>query len=358
MPSSASIERAELRFRQICCQEVAAPLIVPLLFRELHAVVPFASCLYMWLGPSGPIDAYFNVPEVGKYLPLYVDRYFRTVESDVWATTNEAAATQFGPRLLHQVLRISKTAYFRHAIYNEIMLPSNVHTFIRLLIHDGGAPIGTFTISRGPGEREFDEADLRIVQRLEPFIGHAMLKREHASPSCADPVDGEAAMLVADLSGRVRAASPSALRLLSISQGSMLAPPVLPAGLLQTIRKLEHTLRGQAASAVPVWTATNAWGRFTARAYWLDSPDPGVQIGIHLQRKIPRSLKFLDSLHRLRLPPRQEQVALLLALGHSEENAAGLLGLTRNTVVYHRRQIYSRLDIASRASLVRRLSED
>jgi DNA-binding NarL/FixJ family response regulator len=80
-------------------------------------------------------------------------------------------------------------------------------------------------------------------------------------------------------------------------------------------------------------------------------------IGIFLERKVPRSVRMLENLHRLSLPGGQERVALLLALGRSEEQIALELSLTHNTVVYHRRQIYNRLDISNRSSLVAMLSE-
>ena len=357
---TAAIDRAEMRFRQLCCQESSAPLIAPMLFRELQTVLPFASCLYMWLGPNGPVDAWFNVPEVGQYLPLYAERYFRRVETDVWATTDEAFATQFGPHLLHQVLRIPTATYYRHEIYNEIFRPSNVHTFIRLLVRDGGKPAGTFSISRGVNERAFDENDLRVVRRLEPFIKHALVvrERETAQPrdDVADAVEDESGLLIVDLAGRICSASPSALHLLTLAQGSRLASPVLHAGLMHMIRRLEHTLRGQPALAVPVWTTTNAWGQFVARSYWLNAPNAELQIGVHLQRRIPRRLRMLANLHRQCLPPRQEQVALLLVSGSSEDQVARALGLTRNTVVYHRRQIYNRLEVDSRAGLIGKLN--
>lgn len=352
MHSASSVHRAEARFRQMCCLSVNGRLLAPMLFRELHSVLPFASCLYMWLGDAGPVDAYFNIPEVGQYLPLYAEEHFRRAEASVWATTDEAAASQFGPHMLEQVLRISRPAYFRHPLYNEIMKPSNVHSFIRLLIRDKGQrPVGTFTIGRGPQDREFDEADRATLHRFEPLICHAFdACKEGLS---GDTVEDESALIIVDASGRIQSLSPSARALLPLSQGSTLAPVAVHEGLLQALRTLVNMDLARGRAAAPEWSTTNQWGRFTARAYWMEETgSPRTTIGIFLARRIPRDLKILAGLHRFSLPSRQEQVALLLALGRSEEQAARELGISRNTLVYHRRQVYNRLDVESRKSLM------
>lgn len=348
-------DRAEQRFRQMCCLSVRGPLIAPMLFQELQSVVPFASCLCMWLSATGMVDAYFNVPEVGRYLPLYDEVFFRGREAQVWATPDQAAASEYGPRLLEQVLRMSTAAYFRHPVYNEVMLPSNVHTFIRLLVRDQGRPIVTFTISRGPHEQAFDEDDRQVLIRLEPFIAHALSQRRDMTVS--EFTQAESALVLVDESARILSLSPAAKALLSMSQGSALAPPVMHEGILQTVHALTRLRRGDASAAAPVWHARNAWGRFSARSYWLEEAGAQPCIGIFLERQVPRELKLLEGLHRTEMPMRQEQVALLLALGNSEHNVANTLGLSHNTVVYHRRQIYNRLEVDSRQQLIARLCD-
>lgn len=358
MPASINLERAELRFRQRCCLAMSGPIMAPLVFRELHTLVPFANCMYMWLGRNGPVDAYFNVPEVGDLIHLYAERYFQEREAELWSTMNEAAArgAEFGPHHVFQVLRVPKASYLRHPIYNEIVRPSGAHTFIRFLVRDGRVPVGSFNIGRGLHDRDFNDAELRTMARLEPFISHALALRKEMPLS--DFCDDSTAMVVADRSGQVRWLSPSAKALLPLMHGSALAPAVLHDGLQRTIRALVGIERGQADAGIPTWRASNAWGRFTARAYWLQPQESAESlVGILLERKVPREVRLMDSLRRLSLPARQEQVCRLLASGRSEEQIAHELGLTRNTVVYHRRQIYNRLMVDSRAQLVQSLIE-
>ena len=356
MHRATAIERAEQHLRQMCCLATSGALIAPMLFHELHTVLPVASCLYLWLGASVPIDAYFNSPEIGRYLPLYVDEYFQRREGEVWATVAEAAVAEKGVHHLFQVLRIGKAAYFRHPLYNEILRPCEAHTFMRFQVRQHGVPVGALTIGRGAADRDFNEADLLTLARLEPFIAHAMRPRnEIPQPDGAKP-EANPALVIVDRSGQIRSMSPGAGRLLSLSQGSAMSPATLQDGILRTVRALTQVERGDLSAAVPTWQANNAWGHFTARSCWLEPLQASESlIGIVLERRIPIQLKVLDGLRQLFLPLRQEQVGLQLALGHSEEQAAQALGLSRNTVVYHRRQIYNRLEVESRSLLVERL---
>ena len=355
MHRATVIERTEQHIRQMCCLAASGPLIAPMLFSELRAVLPFASCLYIWLDPSGPVDAFFtDAPRIGQYLPLDSDRYFQRLETNVWASPLEAAVTAAHPRHLYQVLHISKTAYFTHPIYNEILRPSNAHTFLHFPVDDNGVPVGVFMIGRGPRDRDFDAAELRMLQRLKPFISHGLALRS-ANPF-PDVSAESAAMIIVDSEGRMHSMSASARSLLSLSQGSAMAPALLHDGLISMVQSLARSPRGDHTSISPAWSTDNAWGHFSACAYWLERRQSAESlIGILLERRTPRHLKLLDGLRRLALPVRQEQVGLLLALGRSEEQAARELGLSRNTVVYHRRQVYNRLEVESRSLLVERL---
>ena len=67
---STALARAEGRIRQLCCLGLSGPVLAPWLFRELNAAVPFETCVHIWLGPTGPSDAYFNAPEIGGSLRL------------------------------------------------------------------------------------------------------------------------------------------------------------------------------------------------------------------------------------------------------------------------------------------------
>jgi hypothetical protein len=236
MNRSAVIARAESRLRQLCCLGLPGPVVAPALYREPYEVVPFETCFHFWLGPDGPIDAYFNTPEIGPSFALYRDSYFESLEADVWPTMAEAAVTEFGPRHVHQVLRTSKASFERHPIFNEVLKPCGSETFIRLVVRDGRVPTGASNVGRRSRDRDFDDEDLRTLTRLEPFIAHALRTRE--GPASPQTCDADRALVVVDADGGVRWRSPQAARLLSLAYGSAAAPAALPRGLLDAVRAL------------------------------------------------------------------------------------------------------------------------
>jgi DNA-binding CsgD family transcriptional regulator len=347
---STALARAEARIRQLCCLGLSGPALAPLLFRELNAAVPFETCVHIWLGPTGPTDAYFNAPEIGRSLQLYRDSYFGGKEAEVWGTVEEAARTEVGPRHVEQVLKVSKAAYHRHPICGEILRPCGGERFVRLMVRDGAAPAGAFSVARNERDRDFDDADLRVLARLEPFIAHALRSREPVATE--QTCDADTAMLMADLDGRVRWRSAGAQRLLSLARGSMLEPAQLPEGILRTVHALVGVARGDPDAKVPTWRHCNAWGAFEARAYLLAPQEPAESmVGIEIERRVPASLRLFERVRDSGMPLRQADVCLLLALGRTQEEVGVELGVSRNTVVYHRRQIYNRFDVDSREGL-------
>jgi DNA-binding CsgD family transcriptional regulator len=320
------------------------------LFRELNDVLPFATCIHFWLGRDGPIDAYFNAPEINASFALYRDGWFGAREADVWPTMAEAAQSEVGPHHVHEVLRVSKASYERHPIFNEILRPCGSEVFVRTMVRDGQTPVGAFNICRSSRDRDFDAAELRTLRRLEPFIAHALRGRQGlATP---ETCDAERALVIVGADGVTRWRSPQADRLLSLARGSATAPSTLPDGLFAAVRALVAVAAARPDARVPSWRCDNAWGSFIARAYWLEPSEPARSlIGIELERRVPLELRLFEALRECPITEKQAEVGLLLALGRTQEQIAEALRVSRNTVVYHRRQLYNGLGVDSRRGL-------
>ena len=309
MSRRAAIAEAEARLRQLCCLGLPGPVIAPAVFRELNAVLPFETCFHMWIGPDGPCDAYFDNPEAGPRFALYRD---------------------------------------------EICHPSGGDVFLRVMVRDGAVPVGAYNVARLTRDRDFDADDLRTLRRLEPYLAHALRTRDE--PATPETCTAERVIVVVDQVAEVRWRSPEADRLLSLANGHAVAAARLPEGLLRAVQAWVEITREQADAKVPVWRHHNAWGTFVARAYPLDptASDESL-IGIELERRVPLPLVLFEALRATSMPARQAEVGLLLALGHTQEQIAERLHVTRHTVVYHRRQIYNRLGVDSRHALQERL---
>ena len=117
--------------------------------------------------------------------------------------------------------------------------------------------------------------------------------------------------------------------------------------------KSRHTWR-------PARRQSEAWGRFVLRAYSISDTPQAVEasIAVRIQRQEPTLLKFVDALSSLGLSPKQREVALGLAKGSSNREIAAAMGVSLNTVAYHIKQLFQRLDTHDRQQVIAKILLD
>ncbi|MGZ5661569.1 MAG: helix-turn-helix domain-containing protein, partial [Usitatibacter sp.] len=108
----------------------------------------------------------------------------------------------------------------------------------------------------------------------------------------------------------------------------------------------------------PVMSLDTKWGRHVLRAYWLDDDFESADalIGVRIQRQELMMLRFVAAMGGLPLSPQQREIALLIAQGKSNQEIAEGLGVTGNTVAYHIKQLFLKLDVHDRAGAVERIT--
>lgn len=96
------------------------------------------------------------------------------------------------------------------------------------------------------------------------------------------------------------------------------------------------------------------WGRFVLRAYSIADSPQVVEAGIavRIQRQEPALLKFVDALGDRGLTPMQREVAVGLAKGCSNREIATALRISINTVAYHVKELFQRLDAHDRRQMI------
>ena len=106
-------------------------------------------------------------------------------------------------------------------------------------------------------------------------------------------------------------------------------------------------------------TLDTKWGRHVLRAYWLDDDPraPEALVGVRIQRQEPMILRFVEAMGRLPLSPQQREIALMIAQGRSNQEIADGLGVSGNTVAYHIKQLFLKLDVHDRAGAIARIGE-
>ena len=127
------------------------------------------------------------------------------------------------------------------------------------------------------------------------------------------------------------------------------------AEIVALCRSLTATANGDIGQPPPVLRLRNPWGEFVLRAYWLgptDGAEQTRQIGITIERKVPRALALRRRVEELPLTGREKQLCLLVAHGLSRQQVADAKGVSTGTVITHQSGIYGKLGVHSRAGLL------
>lgn len=361
-------KRAIASLRRLCCLGLGGETIIPALLAELHQLVPSYSNQFFWAGPNQEL---VNIYDEGDVLlpivPLYLSEFHNKREREVVATFTETMRRTRNSEVMRyreSTLKVDERTFENHDFYNLAMRPTGLDDALQLKVAEHGRGVGLLHVARRRGDPAFTESDRRLLERIAPFVAHAL------APGCPDEELAESndrGLIIATPGGQVQYLSPRARRLIVMAQhpvqlsaATSLPGPgsVLPPEVTRLCRTLVQIFADGAPSAVPACRLSNAWGAFVFRAYWLehDSETRGPPlIGITVERLEPLALKLWRRAEMLPLSGREIEVCLLLARGWSRANLAARLGVSENTAINHCRNIYAKLGVRSRAELAENL---
>jgi DNA-binding CsgD family transcriptional regulator len=352
------------RIRQLCCLGLPGELLMASLLPALRELVPSDSAAFFWVDSRGEMsNLYAERLLPADVMSLYFERFYEGREASFRKAFLERAADPEGVVSTSADGDLVKTEY-----YNEILRRLDAHHVLYGIVREQGAALGQLSLYRSPDAPAFtprERADLASVMR---YVGHGIAGDD------ARPRDGDAfafqdsddeAMLVTDRSGTIRHASEKGRRLLLLATTSDISPASLKSAvndraataLKSLVSRLDAVARGEEA-APPSIVFDTKWGRHILRAYWLDdeSRSANALVGVRIQRQEPMILRFVRAMGRLPLSPQQREIALMIAQGKSNQEIADSLGVSGNTVAYHIKQLFLKLDVHDRAGAVQRIT--
>jgi len=334
------------------------------LLPSLRELVPSDSAGFFWVDARGEMsNLYAERMLTADVMALYFERFYEGKEASFRQAFLERASAPEGVVATSADAQLQKTEY-----YNEIMRRLDAHHVLYGIVREQGAALGQISLYRSADAPAFtprERADLASVMR---YVGHGIAGGAARLPQVEDysfeDCDDEA-MLVTNRQGTVLHASAKGRRLLLLATMSEINPASLKATandraasvVRSLVAKLEAVTRGEDA-APPVASLDSKWGRHILRAYWLDDDHEATAapMGIRIQRQEPMILRFVHAMGRLPLSPQQREIALMIAQGKSNHEIADTLGVSGNTVAYHIKQLFMKLDVHDRASAVQRIS--
>lgn len=325
----------------------------------LGEIAPFETAAMLWLDETHqPVDAYVTVDQGPELITRYAERWFNSEEGRFYPRQLEM---QRNPAL--GVIRVSDfTPEFGETeIYDEVYRVGRHHWIAGVALRDGARPIGNLGVGRPPDAKDFSDAEMRLLRMVRPYIVQAVGRAGGLERWPDTDLEDEAAILVTDVEGRVRHASPGAWRLLHGAAGApadlnLLSDPVYDWArpLLRDLAdRVEKALAGVGAPPARLDVVT-AYGRFVVRAYALDPHADGGprSIAIQIEKRLPVGVKMLRSPVYRSLTPREQDVARMLPTGLSYPQIGERLGVSASTVVTHVRNLGQKLGVGSREEIV------
>lgn len=348
------------RIRQLCCLGLPGELLIPSLLPALRELVPSDSAGFFWVDSRGDMTNLYAErllpPEV---MSLYFERFYDGRGSAFRHAFLERARAPEGV-----VATTAEGDFTRTAYYNEILRKLDAHHVLYGIVRDQGAALGQVSLYRATDAPPFsarERADLTSVMR---YVSHGVAAgNSPVNGSSAFQDTDDEALLVLE-GGSIRHGSEKARRLLLLATTSEINAATLGAtvnerasqALRQVCERLQAVGCGE-DTAPPAITLESKWGRYVMRAYWLDDDrSPRAPVGVRIQRQEPMILRFVQAMGRLPLSPQQREIALAIAQGKSTQEIADALGVSANTVAYHIKQLFLKLDVHDRAGAVARIT--
>ena len=344
--------------RQLCCLGLSGEQLMPPLLKAVRELVGAESAAFFWVDAQGEMTKLYSertLPEA--VMKVYFERYYDTGESAFRQAFNERAQQP------DAVMTVSPSAAAeRSPYYNEIMQQLEAHHVLYGIVREQGQALGQLSLYRPKSARAFSGVQRAELTSIMRYIGHGVAQRTRqalAADEFLDAADDAVFLMGAD--ARVTRLSVPAQKLLSLATLGQIGPDVVTAGIAEAARPVLLGLVLQLRSALagsdvapPMLVVDNTWGRFVLRAYAVsDAPLEGdAPIAVRIHRQEPMLLRFVGALNGLGLSPQQREIAALLARGSSNQEMAQVLGLSVNTIAYHIKQLFLRLDTHDRQQMI------
>lgn len=352
------------RIRQICCLGLPGELLMASLLPALRELVPSDSAAFFWVDSRGEMkNLYAERLLPAEVMSLYFERFYDGGEAAFRKAFLERAEAPEGV-----VATTAEGDFARSAYYNEIMRHLDAHHVLYGIVREQGAALGQISLYRSAEAPPFSPRERNELTSVMRYVGHGVAggdPRLEGTSLLAFEDSEDEAMLVTDRTGGIRNATEKGRRLLLLATTSEISPQSLKASinergtaaLRSLCQKLEEIAHGQ-DSAPPTMSFDTKWGRYVMRAYWLndDYDSADCLVGVRIQRQEPMILRFVRAMSRLPLSPQQREIALKIAQGKSNQEIADGLGVSGNTVAYHIKQLFIKLDVHDRASAVARIT--
>lgn len=352
--------QAVARLHQMACLDFNGPQLIAAVFKELHHLIDFDHGGYFYPGSDGDLEVFMEAPHMRALMPTYFDNQLLESERKVVSRSarffSEAVRCEYGPQMLDRLIKVPWAEFERSDFYNVVVRPGDIRDCVSLVLRTPqGAGVGALKLYRSAASPWFRREEMAVLAQVEPYLARAL---QYGEMDADDSVVQDSALLVTTAMGKILWLSPEAEVLMAQAFGPRWRSRTeLPPALQVLLQRLQCACAKGAVPALPQMDLRNASGWFSLRATPLAAASgEGAAVGIHIVQRVARVARLLPVLQALALPQRQHELAYWLARGLPESQIAARMGVSANTLVYHRRQLYLRLMVNNRQELLARIA--
>jgi DNA-binding CsgD family transcriptional regulator len=236
------------------------------------------------------------------------------------------------------------------ARWRDVIVPSGLTHEMRAVFRDGGRVWGALVLLRADNAEDFTPDEARFIGRVSPTVAagfRAVLVRQHF-----DHGDDAREAGILMLSGdplQIRTATSAARQWLDELDDGRFGDH-LPTSVVSAAQAALS--KGFGTVTVRTRTRAGRWLTMTAE----QTEGSGV-VGVIVQPSRPAEIaQIVGAAHGL--TPRESDIVLLVAAGHTNSEIARLLTMSAYTVADHLKRVFTKLGVASRGELTSKLFYD
>jgi DNA-binding CsgD family transcriptional regulator len=351
----ADAESARVTLRQICGLGLPAPVLLPSLLPALRAVVPASH------------GAFFYCDAAGQMVNMYAERMLAPeLMSQYYDSFYDEETTAFSKAYLRRVRAPDPVSYrtlsaeernsnYYREILSKLGVGHVMYAIVRSVAGNGSTgkqeAIGQLSLYRGDDERPFKESDAAALRDVLHYLGRVLVSSPYVKATTTTEHVAEEAMAVLDPKGAIIYSDESWTRLIRLARGE----PISPAKAKSENALIAEFLKGVTMVADSAKNTSNIvnspWGRFSFRRYQLVGADGKKVSAMTVSRLSVDTVSLTEGAARLSLSAQQREVALMIALGHSNIEIAERLNITVNTASYHVKQLFTKLGVHNRTEV-------
>jgi DNA-binding CsgD family transcriptional regulator len=344
--------KANLRaqIRNMCLLGLPGEVVLPRLFPLIRELVPADSAGFFWVDSSGHMEnlvAERMLP--APKMRLYFERYYEGGSFDFQEGFQKRAAAGTSVAVSQDSEAFRMSAY-----YTEILRDLDAHYVLYGIVRAEGQALGQLSLYRSRRLLPFLRGEQTTLSSIMPLLTHAIASPGMLPEGGAQYVDSaDDAVLMVTPNGHVTGGSELGHRLAVQAASGRFArefqgvdAPAVRAVLAESVARVD-------LDEDPVLARDTRWGRIQLRAYRVGKP--GDAHAVRITRQEPIILHFARSLQTLEIPPQQQEVAIHLARGWSNQEIAVAMSISVHTVSYHIKRLFRHLRAHGRAELIERV---